>query len=144
MAKKRKCKCCGRTFTPKEKADRFCSDVCRTTGLFVGGGGDTTKPGKVAETSKAEAPKPTERVKGMDERYARVRAMFQLPVGERWAVAKTFTKEESEYARRIARRMLAEEDRLTREVSWDVGEEEEVPVQLIESIEAADSDDGTL
>lgn len=144
MAKKRKCKCCGRSFTPKSKEDRFCSAVCRTTGLFVGGGGDTTKPGKAVDTSKEESPKPMVRVKTGDDRFARVRAMFQLPASERWAVSKTFTKEEADYARRIARRMLAEEARLTKEVSWEGGDEEEVSPVLLDSVLSGDSDDGTL
>lgn len=144
MAKKRKCKCCGRAFTPKDKDDRFCSAVCRTTGLFVGGGGDTTKPGKAVEASKAEAPKPVARVRAGDERFARVRAMFQLPVKERWAVSRTFSKEETEYARRMARRMLAEDDRLSREVSWEGGDEEEMSPALLDSIGSGDSDDSTI
>ena len=144
MAKKRKCKCCGGAFTPKDKDDRFCSAVCRTTGLFVGGGGDTTKPGKAVEASKEEAPKPVVRVRAGDERFARVRAMFQLPIKERWAVSRTFSKEEAEYARRMARRMLAEDERLTRETSWDGEVEEEVSAALLDSIMSGDSDDGTI
>jgi hypothetical protein len=44
MSGKKRCKNCGQLFDPKGPGDFFCSSLCRTTGKFVGGGGDTTKP----------------------------------------------------------------------------------------------------
>lgn len=143
MAKKRKCKCCGRVFEPKDKEDRFCSAVCRTTGLFVSGGGDTTKPGAAA-SKKDEPPKAVvPKVKAGDERFARVRAMFELPPSERYAISRTFTKEETEYARRMAKRQLAEDERIRREISWDLYEDAEGEMADDAGTVSEDSDDGT-
>lgn len=143
MAKKRKCKCCGRVFEPKDKDEKFCSMVCRTTGLFVGGGGDTTKPGAV-KVEKEEPKAASPRIKAGDERFARVREMFNLPPSERYAISKTFTKEEVEYARRIAKRQLAEEERIRREISWESDDDSETMGSYDGGVLSEDSDDGTI
>ena len=140
MAKQRKCKKCGRLFIPKVAGEHFCSPLCSMTGFFVGGGGDTTKPGaaKVGTANTQIVHKPAARVAAKDERYARVRKMLELPLAERWAVAKDFTADERAYAKRLARRSLMEEDRLTREWSW------EVPDDVEEGEGIGESDDGSL
>ena len=114
----RKCKKCGRRFESKGPGDSFCSDLCRMTGFFMCGGGDTTKPGVPQPAAVIPPPKPL-RVKKDDERFARVRQMFEKPAAERWAIAKDFTEEEHAYAKRLAKRQMMEEVRFMREWTWD-------------------------
>lgn len=140
---KRKCKKCGRTFVAKGPGEHFCSELCRMTGFFVGGGGDTSKPGVAKQAASIPKEKPV-RVKKDDERYARVRRMFSLPASERWAIAKDFSEDERSYARRIARRMLMEEDRITREWSWDSSDEECDASADIGGGMLGESDDGSV
>ena len=89
----RKCKKCGRRFESKGTGDCFCSELCRMTGFFIGGGGDTSKPG-VAQPAEVIPKQMPVRVKKDDERFARVRLMFEKPPSERWEIAKDFTEEE--------------------------------------------------
>lgn len=136
---KRKCKSCGRIFESKKAGDWFCSPLCKATGFFVGGGGDTCKPGG-AKPPAAPHPKPI-RVKKDDERFNRVREMFDLPSSERWKIAKNFTEEEHAYAKRLERRRLMEESRIFREWDWDADSEEEAGV---EEGMLGESDDGSV
>ena len=129
---KRKCKSCGRTFDSKGAGDFFCSPLCRATGFFVGGGGDTSKPGVAKPVRSIPQQKPV-RVRKDDEKFAKVRRMFDLPPAERWKIAKDFTEEEHAYAKRLERRRLMEEDRIFREGDWNADSDEE-----------AETDEGTL
>lgn len=153
--KSRKCKTCGRPFVPKGADDRYCSPVCRATGCFVGGGGDQTKPmsqemkkameRKGIESSPVEA-KP-KKVRGGAEKFPRVHQMFDLPIGQRWELAKTFTKEEAEYSRRLARKRLQDEWKIDRIIDWDGMPEEGESLGSYEGIAGGrlgDSDDGTI
>ena len=144
MAKKRKCKTCGRPFAAKT-GERYCSELCKTAGLFIGGGGDTTKPRQtssgrpvIPEKKSEETPPPKPRHDS--EKMVRVRQMFALPVEKRWEIAQHFTKEEQDYARRIAKRMIAEDARIESEWAW---ESDEVNA-LRESGFLGDSDDGSI
>ena len=139
---KRKCKKCGRTFESSGTGDLFCSALCRMTGFFVGGGGDTSKPG-VAKRADETPPKPV-RVRKDDERFARVRHMFTLPPSERWAVAKDFSEEERAYAKRMARKILMDDDRFTREWDWGAGDDEEDASSYPELNTLGESDDGSV
>ena len=85
------------------------------------------------------------RVKKDDERFARVRLMFEKPPTERWAIAKDFNEEEKAFAKRMAKRMMMEEDRLTREWEWD-GHGDEPEEMVLDSCGGGlgDSDDGSI
>ena len=157
MAKTRKCKTCGRLFEPKGANDKFCSALCRTAGCFVGGGGDTSKPvspeqrklneKKRAANGGASSPSPEETTKRMrPEKFPRVLQMFELPIEKRYAIASTFTPEEAEYARKLAKRKLQEEMRFDQMCSWD-GMEETVGLGSYEGLvggSIGDSDDGSI
>ena len=152
--KQRKCKCCGALFTPKGAGDCFCSGLCRTSSLFVSGGGDTSKPmsperkkalekaGKKAEAASQK--KVVKRYKAdAAARFPRVVEMLSIPKEHRWKVAKNFTEEEREYARSLAQKELAEERRFVEIASWDgAGDETEEYGEVGEDI--GDSDDGTV
>lgn len=141
---KRKCKKCGNRFDSKGPGDYYCSEICRLTGFFVGGGGDTTKPGVVSPIQKPPVPTPI-RPKKDDAKFARVRAMFEMPPSERWAIAKDFTEEERSYARRIARRMMYEESRFVRDVLWAMpAEGDDGGGQIFGYDTMGDSDDGSI
>ena len=118
----------------------FCSPLCRATGFFVGGGGDTSKPGTAKPGVSAPQPKIV-RVRKDDERFAKVREMFSLPPAERWAIAKDLTEEEHIYAKRLERRRLMEEDRIFREWDWDSDTDEETAED--EGV-LGESDDGSV
>ena len=139
----RKCKKCGRRFESKGPNDVFCSELCRMTGFFVGGGGDTTKPGVAQTSTVIPNPKPM-RIKKDDERFARVRLMFEKPVSERWAIAKDFTEEEHAYARRLAKRQMMEEVRFMREWTWDNYSEEGNDSGEGGESNIGESDDGSI
>ena len=151
--KQRRCKCCGALFTPKGAGDHFCSGLCRTSGLFVSGGGDTSKPlsperKKMLEKSggaqKDIPKKPAKRYRAdAAEKYPRVVAMLALLREDRWRVAKNFSEEEREYARSLAQKELSEERRFMEIASWDgTGDEAEEYGEVVEDI--GDSDDGTI
>lgn len=139
---KRKCKKCGRRFEPTGPDDYFCSPICRMTGFFIGGGGDTSKPG-VPQPNIIPQLKPV-RVRKDDERYARVRQMFEMPPRDRWEIAKDFTEDERAYAKRIAKRMMMEEVRFTREWDWDGGSDDAEDMSLDEGGMLGESDDGSV
>lgn len=141
---KRKCKKCGRTFESKGTGDLYCSALCRMTGYFVGGGGDTSKPGVDRPTAEKAAPVKPMRIKKDDERFARVRRMFDLPPKDRWNVAKDFSEEERAYARRLARKQLMDDDRFTREWDWNSGDDEDDEPSFIVPSTIGDSDDGSV
>lgn len=144
MGKVRKCKKCGRAFEPKDSSDVFCSQICRMTGFFVGGGGDTSKPGTVKQpTNKPKGGAAPARVNNGDEKFARVREMLKLSPLERWNIAKDFTAEEQAYCRRLARRLLMEENRIERETSWNLDETEDSSYGDADE-PSGDSDDGTI
>ena len=133
MGKKRRCANCGRMFVPKGAGDVFCSSLCKTTGKFVGGGGDTTKPlneeqRKALEKKRAKgllppSPKvvelPPRKIRNGNLKYPRVVEMFSLPLEKRWETAKGFTPEEREFSRRMMRRMLSAEKKLDAVMDWD-------------------------
>ena len=139
---KRKCKRCGRQFESKGAGDCFCSPICRMTGFFIGGGGDTSKPG-VPQPQTIPQQKPV-RVRKDDERYARVRLMFSKPPSERWEIAKDFTDDERAYARRIAKPMLMEEARFEREWVWDGGSADADGLPFDGGGTLGESDDGSI
>lgn len=139
---KRKCKRCGRQFESRGAGDCFCSPICRMTGFFIGGGGDTSKPG-VSQPQAIPQEKPV-RVRKDDERYARVRLMFAKPPSERWEIAKDFTDDERAYARRIAKRMMMEEARFAREWVWDGGSGGAEDSPFDEGGTLGESDDGSV
>ena len=148
MSEKRKCRNCGRLFDPKGKDELFCSSLCRTTGLFVGGGGDTSKPSadgtskKGVESKKIRQHKESHKVnkRGSDSKFPRVKELFELPLEKRWNFAKTFSEDEMAYARRIASRML-NEDRLIDELClWEIPDSETVD----DGENYGDSDDGSI
>lgn len=158
MARRRKCKTCGNSFEPKGPDDFFCSQLCRTAGCFVGGGGDTRKPlspeqkkaleKKGIDPSSQPAEEPKKRVRMTAEKYPRVQYMFTLPIEERYAVSREFTKEEAEYARRLAKKMLVDERKFDEVIDWDYdGGEQEKSGRSYEGITGGslgDSDDGTI
>ena len=142
-----RCKNCGRLFEPTRVGDTYCSALCRTTALFVGGGGDQTKPiaegasRKERESAEARQRKQHTSKRGSDTKYPRVKQLFELPISERWKLASTFTEDEMSYARRIASRKM-NEDRFVDEISsWGTGKEEE---QLTDDSFLGESDDGSV
>ena len=152
-SKQKKCKNCGRMFVAKEKGEVYCSTLCKATGCFVGGGGDTSKPlnyeqRRLLEKRGGDEQKPMagspKKVGG--EKFPRVLKMFSLPSEERWELAKTFTEEERKYAQRVAKRMLIEEKKMAMDVEW----EGETPGEGVwqggfgGDVSVGDSDDGTV
>ena len=80
------------------------------------------------------------------EKFQRVVQMFELPLEKRFAIACTFTPEEAEYARKLAKRKLQEEMRFDQMCSWD-GVEETVGLGSYEGLvggSIGDSDDGSI
>ena len=159
MGKKIKCKNCGRMFEPKVSGEQFCSSLCRVTGKFIGGGGDTSKPlneeqrkalekkrekGLVPPSKKVEE-KP-KKIRNGDAKHPRVAAMFALPVEKRWKIAKDFTAEEKEYARRVMKRMLSDEKKMDAVAEWDGSSESEVSSSYegISGGHLGESDDGSV
>lgn len=136
---KRKCKSCGRTFDSKGTGDLFCSPLCKATGFFVSGGGDTSKPGAANHPERAPVAKVV-RIRKDDAKFEHVRKMFTIPPENRWAIAKDFTDEERAYAKRLERRRLMEEDRIFSEWDWGTDQEEVEDVCGI----IGDSDDGSI
>ena len=154
MGKTRRCKTCGRSFEPKGADDHFCSPLCRTTGCFVGGGGDTSKPmsremqrameRKAASSPSLKEEKPR-KIRNGAEKFPRVHQMLELPIERRWELTKQFTAEEREYCRRVMKRMLMEERRIESIVDWD--SESEPGLGSYEGIAGGslgESDDGTV
>ena len=153
--KKRKCKNCGQLFVPASAGDFFCSSLCRATGKFVGGGGDTSKPlnyeqRRALERKGKAIPKPAEekpkKIRNGVEKFPRVVKMFSLPLSERWKVAKSFTEEEREFSRRLAKRMMAEERKMETFIDWDGDAEQPEPGNYdgIVGGTLGESDDGTV
>ena len=92
------------------------------------------------------SPQPSPRpIRNGIEKFPRVAQMFALPVSERWSVARHFTEEEREFARRMAKRMLSDERRMDMICSWD-GEGDEGEANDLDVVRATigDSDDGTV
>lgn len=122
----------------------------------MAGGGDQTKPMN-KETKKAvdknvcsSSSKTQERAKKMRggaDKFPRVHLMFSLPMSDRWRLAKDFTKEEAEYARRLARKMLQDEWRIDDIIDWDGEDDEHQSLGSYAGIvggRLGDSDDGTI
>ena len=122
----------------------------------MAGGGDQTKPisqemrkileKKGKKPSSPDSPKP-KKVRGGPEKFPRVHRMFTLPMDERWRLASTFTKEEMEYSRRLAKRKLQEEWKMDDILDWDgEGEDKDWSGQQEPTIrnQLGDSDDGTI
>ena len=139
---KRKCRTCGNLFEPKGPGDRYCSHLCRTTGCFIGGGGDTTKPNTTTKrlAKKPDPMKRTRPSKRVD--FPRVRQMMELPISERWEIAKDFTPEEQDFVRRLAKRELIEEKQIECITDWDCGEESQKIDSGMDQI--GESDDGSV
>lgn len=114
---KRKCKVCGSLFDPRGANYFYCSDLCRKTACFVGGGGDTSKPN--SDLGKKPERRPLTFGKMDRADYPRVEAMFKLPVKDRWEFARDFTPEEREMARRLSRKELIEDKVLINLSSWN-------------------------
>lgn len=164
MALKRRCKVCGRMFEAATANEAYCGGVCRATGLFMGGGGDTTKPmseerrkelerakrksGEAAVSSQRKGGEEVgKRVRGGLERFPRVAEMFRLPVSERARISATFTSEEAECARRVVKKMLMEERLMDEICSWDGGMEERDELGRFAGLEGGsigESDDGSV
>ena len=147
--KKKKCQSCGRLFDPKDEGDIYCSALCRTTALFVGGGGDQRKPfaegtpKKVIEAAKAAEKKPQPKIskRGSDTKFPRVKKLFDIPIDNRWEYARTFSPDEMAYARRLASRMLNEERMIDELSTWEKpGESEVAPDEGM----LGESDDGSV
>ena len=141
---KRQCKTCGNFFEPKNSNDRYCSQLCRQAGCYIGGGGDTSKPNSTivvkSAPKKARVSKPNN-----TDGYQRVKEMLSLPVGERWKIAKDFTEEERAYARRLAKKSLMDDRIVTKMSDWsddDGDEENEVVTEMFDRL--GDSDDGSV
>lgn len=153
--KLRKCKLCGRIYVPTGENDLFCSSTCRVAGCFVAGGGDQTKPQsrekkktKLEEDARSSSSRSKSKLKdGATERFLRVHKMFSLPKNERWALTRTFTKEELEYSRRLAKRMLHNDLRNDYLLDRENYDAERDPLGDYEGIvggDLGDSDDGTI
>ena len=152
---KRRCKMCGQPFESEYPKECYCSALCRTTGLFVGGGEDTSKPIPPDQRKKSRKPEEKPIPKEKRERRAagekpskfpRVDHMFTLPIEERWAVASQFTAEEQAYSIKVQKRMLAEERRLDEILDWDGADLESTAdggSDLCGDV-LGDSDDGTI
>ena len=157
---KRKCKVCGRMFFPRSFGDEFCSGLCSTAGGLIAGRGDTSKPSTEYKAKKPRKPKAVKetviatavndkpvRTRVAADRYPRVTAMFRLPADERCAVALTLTREEQDYARKLGKRMLAEERRLNAIIDWNGGDENLERLERYRgtgSDRLGDSDDGSV
>lgn len=136
---KRRCKTCGNLYDPKGPGDMYCSELCRTAGCFIGGGGDTTKPNSEIKTKIRVVHKA---VKTAGKEFPRVMEMLELPLQERWRIAKDFTEDEMAYCRKLAKKSL-NEDRIASCISeWDEGEDEE-NIQEADS-QVGESDDGSV
>lgn len=151
---KRKCKNCGQLFVPTEPGDVFCSSLCRITGKFVGGGGDTSKPlsyeqrralekrGQTVSKPKDEKPR---KIRNGGEKFPRVVEMFSLPLDQRWELAKTFTPDEQEFSRRMAKRMLMEDRQMAMLTEWECDAENKYEtLDGLEGGRLGESDDGTV
>lgn len=68
--------------------------------------------------------------------------MYQLPIEERWGKIKLMTSEERAYAKRVAYKMLKEEQMIESLTDWDIGESSEGEDETSEDI--GDSDDGSI
>lgn len=123
--KKRKCRGCGREFYPQSD-EKFCTKVCEASARFI-------REGKKERGPNYTKPKAEEARK-----YARVMAMFKMPVSERWQIASTFTQEEKAYSLRIQKRMLYDDMRFAKDCEPASDSEREEDGIL------GESDDGTL
>ena len=116
--------------------------LCRTTALFVGGGGDQRKPnstiGEVRIRREEEDTKKSKR--GSDIKYPRVKELFELPIDERWKLAKTFSQNEMAYARRIQKRMMNEDNLIDELYTWELTD----PSQESSNEMIGESDDGSI
>lgn len=138
---KRKCKTCGTLFEPKNEGDRYCSSLCRTTGLFVGGGGDTSKPNSTYVPKKMPVKRKAVKSSGTD--FPRVREMMKLPPAERWSISKDFTEEEWSFARRLARKTMMDERVVSMIAEWD-GEDTGEDSGETSADNLGESDDGSV
>ena len=154
MSGKKRCKTCGRMFDPAEPGEMFCSSLCRATGNFVDGGGDTSKPlseeqrkdlirrGKTVPAMSRET-KPR-RIRNGGEKYPRVAMMFALPPERRWEIAKDFTPEEREYGKRAAKRQMMEERKIDMAIEWEGDEPSGRAAECLLGGSLGDSDDGSI
>lgn len=152
---KKVCKGCGRMFETETANEVYCSSLCRTTGKFMGGGGDTKKPippemrslykKKAREAGVGGKALGKRKIRNGEEKYPRVVEMFNLPQDQRWALAKTFSEEEHEYMVRKAKKLILEEKKLDAMCSWE--EPEDMSRGAYEGITGGsigESDDGSI
>lgn len=135
MEKKKKCKVCGGSFVG---AGEYCSDICKTTGVFVGGGGDTSKPNSTVKIVKSKV----QRIGLSEEQKEKVREVFQLPIEERWGRLRKMSHEEQAFGKRISFKMLKEEQKIESMTDWEIGETTSGENDPSEDI--GESDDGSI
>ena len=142
----RKCRLCGREFVPRSPGDRYCPGVCAMSAGFIPSRKKSEDAGTTARRSEGTAAGMARSRAREEEKFRRVIEMFQLPIGERWAVAKTFTPEEQAYSLKIQKRMLAEMKRADYECSWSQGggDDDEWMRRPSEDESLGDSDDGSI
>lgn len=142
----RKCRLCGREFVPQSPGDRYCPGVCAMSAGFIPSRKKSEDAGTTARRSEGTAAGMARSRAREEEKFRRVIEMFQLPIGERWAVAKTFTPEEQAYSLKIQKRMLAEMKRADYECSWSQGggDDDEWMRRPSEDESLGDSDDGSI
>ena len=88
----------------------------------------------------------------VDTAVWRARQMTDMGVGDEfkrnyWNLAKTFSQEEAEYARRLAKKALADERKIEELIEWDATSdvaEESVSYKGITGGSLGDSDDGSI
>lgn len=137
---KKKCKVCGRPFTPKGKQE-YCSELCKTTGTYLSGGGDISKPNGVYKDRKAE--KVVKKgIKITEAEKERVKAVLDLPIEERWAKAKKFTSVEQAYARKLAMKRLKEEEIYASLSDWEI--DDGIDDNEVAAEDLGESDDGSI
>ena len=77
-------------------------------------------------------------------KFPRVLAMFEMPPEERYEVSRLFSPAEAEYARRLAKRELMEEQRFSEACEWDVAEDCSGAYDAISGGAVGESDDGSV
>ena len=140
---RKKCSVCGRIFDAEEGDDEYCSEVCRKTGCFLNGGGDTSKP-NVQEVKTVQKRAHIHPVKVDSSKYPRVQAMFEKPIHERWEHARNFTEEEQKIARKMAMKELREDMIIIRMSNIDEEEAEEYEGEAEDPTLIGESDDGSI
>lgn len=133
----RKCKLCGREFVPQKAGDRYCPGVCSLTAGLI----PTPSEKKPAASSGGGWA-------AKEAKFPRVMEMFALPKndGRRWEIAKDFTEEEREFARKYAKRQMALENMIDYNCACGGygGEDEDDDSRTFDHNSLGDSDDGSI